>query len=130
LADEIIVAWDVDAKLIKDTTSCQGPGELEWEYEYEGRVLTAQAYMPFPSEHKYTSDSNARFPNLERPGSIDLHCEKCNQSITIELPKIIVGTNVVFIEETSDGGFVYKYTYVTEYDYTVELLITLYQSVQ
>ena len=128
-ADEIVVAWDVDAKLIKDTTSCQGPGELEWEYEYEGHLLKASAYVTFPSEHKYTSHSHASFPNLERPGSIQLHCEKCGEAITIELPKIIVGTNAIFIEETADGGFVYKYTYKTEYNYTVELMITLYQSV-
>ena len=82
--------------------------------------------MPFPTEHKYSSHGNIKYPNFEQPGSIDLYCEKCNESITVELPKMVIGSNAEFVKESGDGGFVYKYVCETEHNYTVELSITVY----
>ena len=121
---------DVPAVVVKDTTSCQGPGELEWEYVYEGQTVRASLIMLLPAAHKYSYDKNsALHPTLYHNGSIELFCttEGCNNTITIDLPKVVVDENAIFDYKTDVGGLVYKYTYATEHNCIVELNVTIYQ---
>lgn len=122
---------NVPAVLIEDTTSCQGPGEQTWHYVNEelGIDITQGVIMLLPAPHKYEYNKNdADHPSLKFNGSIELYCttEGCDHTVTVELPKVVIGENAIFDKETDIGGLVYKYTYETEYNCVVELNITIY----
>ena len=111
-----IFVHNVPAVLIKDTTSCQGPGEQVWQYVDEelGIDITQGVIMLLPAAHKYAYNKNdADHPSIKFAGSIELYCttEGCDHRVTVELPKAVIGENALFDKETDIGGMVYKYTY-------------------
>lgn len=120
---------DVPAVFVSDTSTCQVPGFVTWSYDHNGETLYFTAPSLKVSEHSYTYyEDRAIHPSLTKAGLIEIFCstEGCDHSLTIELPKAVVGENAIYISET-DIGEVYEYSYETEYNCTIVLNIIIYK---
>ena len=128
-APEVCIDDDVPAVFVKDTSTCQVPGIVIWSYDYNGETLYFQPISNVVSDHSYTYDNfSAIRPDLDKTGLIVLYCttEGCDHEVVVELPKAVIGENAKFAyEDPENHERVYKYTYKTEYNCTVELLIIL-----
>ncbi len=120
---------DVPAVFVRDTSTCQIPGYVTWSYDYNGETLYFTAPSLKTSDHSYTYDEErAIHPSLTKAGLIELFCSTggCDHSVVVELPKVVVGENAIYVSET-DIGEVYEYSYKTDYGCTVVLNVIIYK---
>lgn len=120
---------NVPAVFVKDTSTCMTPGYVTWSYDYNGETLYLEVLSFTVSGHSFTYDEEkAIHPSTSKSGMIELYCstEGCNHSVVVELPKVVVGENAVYVSET-EIGTVYEYSYETEYNCTVVLNVIIYK---
>lgn len=121
---------NVPAVFVRDESTCQTPGVVTWSYEYKGQYIEFSALSEKTSDHNYEYDKNkAIHPSFTSAGLIELYCstEGCNHTVIVELPKVVIGENTVYVGDTEIGGTIYLYSYQTEYNCTVVLNIIDYK---
>ena len=112
-----------------DTSSCTHTGYMIWTHVKDGVEYTFVAQSNFLAPHVYTYDpKTARQPSFTETGSIELVCTTvgCTHTVTVELPKLNIGVNA----SVSDDQPLYQvlnYTYETEYNCTVTLIVFVYK---
>lgn len=119
---------DVDTTF-EDTSTCLQAGCYIWTYEKDGELLVLEVISTEPGPHRYSFEAeNAKDPTLNSAGEILLYCttEGCDHSVTVELPKIVIGENATQINEAEDYIIV-EYIYDTEFKCTVNLKILIYK---
>lgn len=115
---------DVETTFV-DTSSCTHTGFMIWTHVKDGVEYKFVAQSNFLAPHVYTYEANnAIKPTFTETGSIELFCKTldCSHTVTVELPKINIGVNAT-ISEDKPLYQVLNYTYETEYNCTVTLIL-------
>ena len=112
-----------------NTSTCVNLGFIIFSYVKDGQELTFSMQSPAYADHVFTYDARTAVqPDFNNPGSIELYCKTqgCDHKVTVELPRVNIGVNATVA--TDDPYYqILNYTYETEYNCTVNLVIIVYK---
>ena len=114
----------------EDTSTCTKKGYWIWTHTLSDGtkvVLKVKSLTFAPHIHEeFDVNRDVVKPTEFKEGSVTLSCvnDGCTNSITITLPKVVIGENATVQQEFTNGVLV-NYVYVTDKGFEIPLLILL-----
>jgi hypothetical protein len=114
----------------EDTSTCTKKGYWIWTHTLaDGTevVLKVKSLTFAPHVHgEFDVNKDVVKPSEFKEGSVTLRCvsEGCSDTITVTLPKVVIGENATVQQEFTNGVLV-NYVYVTDKGVEIPLLILL-----